>query len=78
MIDFSAKPCDGSLVICVIAGQFRLKRLRLFPFPQLQHLDRLSEIIRMDSGEEEIEIRGVVTHVINDARAGEFDDCPVM
>lgn len=21
---------------------------------------------------------GVITHIINDARSGEFDDCPVM
>lgn len=78
VVDMGAKPCDGSLVVCVIAGQFRLKRLRLFPRPHLQHLDRLNEVIQLDDQTDPPEIRGVITHIVNDARTGEFDDCPVM
>jgi DNA polymerase V len=70
IVDFGAIPVDGSLVLCVIEQEFRLQRLRLFPAPRLQELDQ-PELIRhvpdMDD-ENGIEIRGVVTHIVNDAR----------
>lgn len=78
IVEMGAKPCDGSLVVCIIDGQFKLKRLRLYPSPRLEHLDRLNEIILLDDESGDIEIKGVVKYVVNDARTGEFDDTPVM
>jgi len=78
VVEMGAKPCDGSLVVCVIDGQFRIKRLRLHPSPRLEHLDRLNEVILLNDDAEPVEIRGVVKYVVNDARTGEFDDTPVM
>ena len=78
VVEMGAKPCDGSIVICVIDGAFRIKRLRLYPSPRLEHLDRLGEFIVLNDDADPVEIKGVVKFVINDARTGEFDDNPVM
>ncbi|WP_353934623.1 S24 family peptidase, partial [Acinetobacter baumannii] len=31
VIDASLKPCDGTLLVCAMAGEFRVKRYRLVP-----------------------------------------------
>ncbi|EPR5457946.1 hypothetical protein ACU6PC_005171 [Escherichia coli] len=59
----------------------RIKRYRKYP---RQHLEDLStgkkEALPVDddgcTGSNAV--FGVITHVINDARSGEFDDCPVI
>ncbi|MCT6058303.1 hypothetical protein MTQ28_23900, partial [Escherichia coli] len=40
VVDCGATAVDGSIVICIIQGEFRLQRLRKHPAPCLQHLDR--------------------------------------
>ncbi|MCU6278842.1 S24 family peptidase [Enterobacter quasiroggenkampii] len=77
VVDFGATPLDGSIVVCTIEGEFRLMRLRLHPTPYLQHLDHLARIFTLSDGND-YEIRGVITHVVTDARSGEFDESPVM
>lgn len=78
VVEMGAKPFDGSLVVCVIDGKFRVKRLRLYPSPRLEHLDRLGEFVVLNDDAEPVEIKGVVKYVINDARTGEFDDSPLI
>lgn len=81
VVDFSLKPVDGSIVVCVIESEFRTKRFRTYPRPHLEDLDKPDRKLQLPGPDDtglEICIRGVVTHVLNDARAGEFDDCPVM
>nr|WP_249942147.1 S24 family peptidase [Escherichia coli] len=74
VVDCGATAVDGSIVICIIQGEFRLQRLRKHPAPCLQHLDRTDKNYDIEG----VEIKGVVTHIINDARSGEFDDCLVV
>ena len=80
IMDTSLKPVDGSLVICHLNGKIRLLRLRLLPRVHLEELDRPEQktYITDDDCEERVVIKGVVTYIVNDARTGEFDDCPVM
>lgn len=80
IIDFSLTPVDGSVVVCVIGDQFRTKRFKIYPRPHLEDLDtpeRKIPLPRPDDTGLEICIRGVVAHVVNDARTGEFDDVSV-
>lgn len=77
IVDFSATPVDGSIVVCGIDEEFRLMRLRRHPTAYLQHLDRLEQIYDLSDGND-YEIRGVITHILNDARTGEFDDNPFI
>ena len=77
--DFGATPVDGSLVLCIVEEQFRIMRLRLNPDRFLQELDRLEKVRPFPEHDEDvIEIRGVITHIVNDARTGEFLDLPVI
>lgn len=49
--------------------------------PHLEDLDKPERKVQLPGPDDtglEICIRGVVTHVLNDARAGEFNDVPVM
>lgn len=81
VVDFSKRPVDGSIVVCVIEDKFRTKRFRTYPQPHLEDLDRPERKTRLPDRDDtglEICIRGVVTHIVNDARTGEFDDVPVM
>lgn len=82
VVDSSLSPCDGSLLVCAIEGEFRIKRYRLHPKPHLINLDngRREELpIDEDDGHSPTRaVFGVITYIINDARSGEFDDCPVM
>lgn len=79
IVDFGARPVDGSLVLCVLEDEFRLMRLRLYPTKYLQELDRPDRTRALPENDEDgIEIRGVITHIVNDARTGEFDDTPMI
>lgn len=76
VVDSSLTPVDGSLLICAMEGEYRIKRYRKYP---RQHLEDLStgkkEALPVDddgcTGSNAV--FGVITHVINDARSGEFD-----
>ncbi|CAM6703749.1 TPA: LexA family transcriptional regulator [Enterobacter hormaechei subsp. xiangfangensis] len=81
VIDSSLKPCDGSLLICDCNGEFKVKRYRTYPQPHLENVAN-GKKERLPGNDEGISgslpIFGVITYIINDARTGEFDDCPVM
>ena len=78
IVDFGARPVDGTLVLCVLEDEFRIMRPRLHPARCLQELDRPENVRALPDNENEgIEIRGVVTHIVTDARTGEFEDFPV-
>lgn len=48
VVDASAKPCDGSVVIVAHGGEFVVKRLQLHPKPVLVGLDYLGEHIAIN------------------------------
>ena len=81
VVDSSLSPCDGSLLVCAVDGEFRIKRYRTHPQPHLENLEngkreRLRKVGEISDDDKPI--FGVITYIINDARSGEFDDCPVM
>lgn len=81
ILDCSATPYDGSIVMCHLGGQIAIRRLRLSPSPRLEDLDFPSQFEYYDAEDDTSHavVKGVITHIINDARAGEFvDDCPFM
>ncbi|APZ55975.1 LexA family transcriptional regulator [Salmonella enterica] len=81
VVDASLFPCDGSLLIRAIDGEFRIKRYRTHPQPHLVNLDngRKESLPADDDGYSSAPaIFGVITYIINDARNAEFDDCSVM
>ncbi|MGJ3290552.1 S24 family peptidase [Klebsiella michiganensis] len=79
VIDASLNPYDGSLLVCALDGEFRVKRYRMAPKPHLEDLTTGGKE-SLPSQEDNCPpaVFGVITYVINDARSGEFDDCPVM
>ncbi|WP_035891793.1 DNA polymerase V [Siccibacter colletis] len=80
IVDCSLRPCDGSLVLCNIDGVIKVRRYRILPAPRLECLDDSTRVNMLGSDEHgsEVVVRGVITYILNDARTGEFDDCPVM
>ncbi|WP_241183072.1 S24 family peptidase [Enterobacter asburiae] len=80
VVDASLRPCDGSLLVCRMESELRIKRYRTHTKPHLEDLQtgRHEEIPAYDDGTSPDAIFGVITYIINDARSGEFDDCPVM
>lgn len=81
VVDSSLKPCDGSLLICRLDGELRIKRFCLHPKPHLVNLENgKREEIPDSTGDYNVTspVFGVITYIINDARSGEFDDCPAM
>lgn len=81
VVDCSLKPCDGSLLVCSIDNEFRIKRYRTHPEPHLENLENgRKEFLRIkdEMADSDRPVFGVITYIINDARSGEFDDCPVM
>lgn len=80
IIDSSVNPCDGSVVVCSLGGEFKLRRYRLYPSPHFEHLSGDGRKDKIDPlwADENDGIFGVVTHAVNDMRTLEFDDCPVM
>lgn len=81
VVDASLNPCDGSLLVCADGCEFRIKRYRTHPDPHLENLENgKRELLRQkdEMADSDRPVFGVITYIINDARAGEFDDCPVM
>lgn len=80
VLDTSATPVDGSLVMCHLDEKLRMLRLRLYPRPRLEELDRPEVTYAMTDEDYDgrLVFKGVITYIINDARSGEFDDNPVM
>lgn len=81
VVDSSLTPCDGSLLVCRIDDELRIKRYRAHPKPHLVNLENgKREEIPGQTGDYNaaLPVFGVITYIINDARSGEFDDCPVM
>jgi len=81
IVDASLTPCDGSLLVCSCEGEFRIKRYRTTPQPYLENLENgHRELLRQkdETVDSDKPVFGVITYIINDARTGEFDDCPVM
>ena len=66
--------------MCHLSGQIAIRRLRLRPCPRLEDLDFPEQFEAYDINDDNPHaiVKGVITHIINDTRAGEFDDCPVM
>ncbi|EJF31677.1 LexA family transcriptional regulator [Enterobacter sp. Ap-916] len=77
VVDTAATQCDGSILACAIDGEFRLRRLRLHPHKYLERLDTGARE-NHGSDDEPLDVFGVVTYIINDARLEEFDDNPCM
>ncbi|WP_414667437.1 S24 family peptidase [Escherichia coli] len=81
VVDSSLMPLDGSLLICAIEGELVIKRYRTHPQPHLVNLEN-GKRERLPEGDDMTDssrpVFGVITYIINDARTGEFDDCPVM
>ena len=78
VIDASLTPCGCSLLVCKEGGEFSIKR---YSANQKTHLengkrDRLPD--KNEASDTSRPVFGVITYIINDARSGEFDDCPVM
>lgn len=81
VVDASLSPCDGSLLVCADGCEFRIKRYRTHPEPHLENLENgKRELLRQkdEMADSDRPAFGVITYIINDARAGEFDDCPVI
>ncbi|EPW9656492.1 DNA polymerase V subunit [Enterobacter sp. MGH 2] len=80
VVDASMSPCDGSLLVCRMDGELRIKRYRKSPTPHLEGLQtgRREEIPKYDDETSPDAIFGVITYSINDMRSGEFYDCPVL
>lgn len=81
VVDASLSPCDGSILVCRVDGEFKIKRYRKFPQPHLEDLET-GRKERLPNHDDDLTgpsaVFGVVTYVVNDARTGEFDDCPVL
>ncbi|MBN6046730.1 humD [Citrobacter sp. ku-bf4] len=81
MADSSLVPCDGSLLICRLDGELKIKRFRLHPRTHLVNLENgKREEIPDAVGDYDVTSPAfwVITYIINDARSAEFDDCPAM
>uniref|UniRef100_UPI00387E08F1 HumD family translesion DNA polymerase n=2 Tax=Citrobacter koseri TaxID=545 RepID=UPI00387E08F1 len=81
VVDASLSACDGSLLICAIDGEFRIKRYRTHPQPHLINLDNGRREALPEDGDgynSSHAIFGVITYIINDASNAEFDDCPAI
>lgn len=79
IVDSALKACDGSIVLCDIDGELVLRYFRQYPELHLENLEngKKDRIRHMEDGSS-IDVFGVVTYIINDARSGEFDDNPVI
>ncbi|HDR2714453.1 S24 family peptidase [Enterobacter asburiae] len=81
IVDSSLTPKDGSLLVCAVDGEFRIMRYRALPHPCLENPEngrREPLPMKDDVSDTSRPVFGVITYIINDARSGEFDDCPVM
>ena len=74
VVDASLTACDGSLLICAIDGEFRIKRYRTHPQPHLINLENGRREALSEDGDgynSSHAIFGVITYIINDARNAE-------
>ncbi|MCK6902941.1 HumD family translesion DNA polymerase [Enterobacter asburiae] len=81
IVDSSLTPKDGSLLVYAVDGEFRIMRYRTHPQPYLENPEngrREPLPLRDEASDSSRPVFGVITYIINDARSGEFDDCPVM
>lgn len=79
VVDSSLNPCDGSIIVCAMGGEYRLKQYRKLPSPYLENLaNGAREELPESDAEGSDAVFGVVTYIINDGRVGEFDDNPVI
>ncbi|WGG66709.1 S24 family peptidase [Enterobacter ludwigii] len=81
IVDSSLTPKDGSLLVCAVDGEFRIMRYRAIPHPCLENPEngrREPLPMKDEMSDTSRPVFGVITYSINDARSGEFDDCPVM
>ncbi|WP_395313028.1 S24 family peptidase [Enterobacter sp. ECC-219] len=81
IVDSSLTPKDGSLLVCAVDGEFRISRYRTHPHPYLENPEngrREPLPVKDEVSDTSRPVFGVITYIINDARSGEFDDCPVM
>jgi DNA polymerase V len=81
VIDASLSPCDGSLLVCRMGSDFIIKRYRSVPKPHLVDLETGRKEALPNHDDDltgPAAVFGVITYVTNDARSGEFDDCPVL
>ncbi|EFH1549267.1 LexA family transcriptional regulator [Escherichia coli] len=77
VVDMSLSPCDGSLLVCVLDGEFKIKRYRKHPKPHLENLENGKKEALPEDYDTTSPVFGVITYIINDARYGEFDDYPL-
>lgn len=77
IVDCSATPCDVSVVVCKLAGEFHIRRFRTHPYKHLVSLGGDGRKDRINTDDDD-GIFGVILHVVNDMRTIEFDDNPVM
>lgn len=77
IVDCSATPCDGSVVVCKLAREFHIRRFRAYPYKHLESLDGIGRKDRINT-EDDDGIFGVITHAVNDMCTQEFEDNPVM
>ena len=78
VVDMALSPCDGSLLVCALDGEFKIKRYRKHPKPHLENLENGKKETLPDEDGTTRPIFGVLTYIINDARQAEFDHCPVL
>lgn len=81
VVDSSLTPKDGSLLVCEVDSEFRIMCYRTYPHPFLENPEngkREALPSKDEMSDTSRPVFGVITYIINDARAGEFDDCPVM
>lgn len=79
IVDSSMTPKDGSLLVCAIDGEFKIRRYRTHPYLENPESGRREPLPSKDeTSDSSRPVFGVITYIINDARTGEFDDCPVM
>ena len=67
VVDASLSPCDGSLLICAIDGEFRIKRYRTHPQPHLVNLEngrREALPVDDDAYSSAPAIFGVITYIL--------------
>lgn len=80
VVDSSATPVHGSIIVAAEEGAHVLRRLRLYPYRVLEFLDgsrRETELGNEDS-EEGSEVFGAVVYCVNDMRTCEWDDLHVI
>lgn len=81
IVDSSLTPKDGSLLVCAIDGEFKIRRYRTHLQPYLENPEtgrREALPSKDETSDSSRPVFGVITYSINDMRTGEFDDCPVM